>query len=71
MMEIGLFWTLLLLAGTVALAVWLVKLLFPASDGFRNDSRRSADPLGFVNRSYRADRRDQDDSSEPDRNPNA
>lgn len=71
MVEIGLFWTLLLLVGMVTLAVWLVKLLFPASGGPRNDSRRSADPLGFVDRPYPADRRDQDDSSEPGRDPNA
>lgn len=69
MPEIGLLWTLVLLAGMVTLAVWLVKLLFPASGGPRNDSKRSADPLGFVDRPYQADRRDQDDSREPGRDP--
>jgi len=71
MLEIGLFWTLLLLTGTVTLAVWLVKLLFPANSGPRNDSRRGTDTLGFVDRPYPADRRDQDDNNEPGREPNA
>ena len=71
MVEIGLLWTFLLLASTVALAVWLVKLLFPASGGPRNDPRRSTNPLGFVDRPYSSALRDQDDRGEPGPKPNA
>jgi hypothetical protein len=67
MVEIGLFWTLLLLAGTVTLAVWLVKLLFPAGSSSRKDYRRSADALGFVDRPHLADGLDQDESDKPGR----
>lgn len=65
MVEIGLFWTLLLLAGTVTLAVWLVTLLFPASGGLRRDSRRGADTLGFVERPHPAVGLDHDESDKP------
>ncbi len=71
MVEIGLFWTLLLLAGMVTTVVWLVKLLFPASGGSRRDSRGGTDVLSFVDRPYLADRRDQDNSDKPGRGPDS
>ena len=67
MVEIGLFWTLLLLTGTVTLAVWLVKLLFPASSSSRKDYRRGADTLSFVDRPHLADGLDHDESDRPGR----
>ena len=69
MMEIGLFWTLLLLAGMLTLAVWLVKLLFPASGVPRRNSQRGANTLGLVDLSDPTDRRNQDESEEPSRTP--
>ena len=71
MMEIGLFWTLLLLAGMVTLAVWLVKLLFPTSGVPHRNSRRSNDTLGLVGRPYPAERRDQDENEKPSHGPSS
>lgn len=46
MTEIGLVWTLLLLAGTVALVVWLVGLLFPTNAAVRGE------PLGLIDEAH-------------------
>ena len=69
MMEIGLFWMLLLLAGMLTLAVWLVKLLFPASGVPHRNSQRGADTLGLVDPSYPTDTRNQYESEDPSRKP--
>jgi hypothetical protein len=65
MVEIGLFWTLLLLVGTVTLAVCLVKLLFPASGGLRSESQRGAGTLGFIDRPHPEGGLDRDKSDKP------
>jgi hypothetical protein len=64
-MEIGLFWTFVLLAGMVTLAVWLIKLLFPASAAPCRSSRPSCDSLGLVDLHSPAARRDQDEIEKP------
>lgn len=55
MLQLGPWWTLLLLAGTVTLVVGLITLLFPASGVPRRNSPSNAGTVGLLGEPYPTD----------------